>query len=205
MIRDSNPLLHRIQLAAIRLLAERGDTRVSVSDLAIAAGVARGTIYAHVPNPEGLFEEIAAQLSAEMHERVTRSFNGIEDPAHRLAQGIRHFVRRAHDEAHWGRFLSRFGFNNRSLLQLWIGQPMRDLTAGISSGRYVIAPEQLPSVVSAVSGATLGAIFLVLEGHRTWRDAGSETAELLLVALGIERAEARRLATLELPPLPDLD
>jgi AcrR family transcriptional regulator len=197
-------LLQRIQQAALSVFAERGDTHISVSALAAAAGVARGTIYTHVPDPDGLFEEIAGQLSAEMQERVTRSFDGIEDPAHRLAQGIRHFVRRAHEDAPWGRFLSRFGFNNRSLQHLWMGQATKDLMAGIASGRYLITPEQLPTVVAAVTGATLAAISLVLEGHRTWRDAGSETAELMLVALGIGRTEARRLATLELPALPDI-
>ena len=37
---------------------------------------------------------------------------------------------------------------------------------------------------------------------RTWRDMGSDTAELLLRALGLEPAEARSIARSELPPLP---
>jgi hypothetical protein len=41
----------------------------------------------------------------------------------------------------------------------------------------------------------------VLEGHVTWREAGSELAELMLVALGVDRAQARRIARGELPAL----
>jgi hypothetical protein len=45
----------------------------------------------------------------------------------------------------------------------------------------------------------------VLEGHGTWRDVGSDTAELVLVALGVTREEARALARSELAPLPSAD
>jgi hypothetical protein len=42
----------------------------------------------------------------------------------------------------------------------------------------------------------------VLDGYRGWREAGSETAELVLRALGLAPEEARELANAELPPLP---
>jgi len=42
----------------------------------------------------------------------------------------------------------------------------------------------------------------VLDGRGTWRDIGSDCAELMLVALGLARDEARALARSELPPLP---
>jgi hypothetical protein len=42
----------------------------------------------------------------------------------------------------------------------------------------------------------------VCEGEETWRVAGSQTAELILVTLGLERAEAHALASGRLPALP---
>jgi hypothetical protein len=45
-------------------------------------------------------------------------------------------------------------------------------------------------------------MWMVIEGHQTWREAGSSTAELLLRALGIEAAEAQEICTTELPRLP---
>ncbi|MBV8503313.1 MAG: TetR/AcrR family transcriptional regulator [Paucibacter sp.] len=203
-LRTPGPALQRIHAAALKLFAERGDTRVSVNDLALAAGVARGTIYNNVREPEALFEELAAQLGAEMLERVTRSFVGIEDPAQRLAQGVRQFVRRAHEEPHWGRFVSRFAFGSKSLHHIWVGQPVQDLMTGLASGRFDFPEAQMSSVVTLITGATLGAMFQVLEGHRTWRDAGAEAAELLLVALGLPRNEAHALSRAELSPLPVL-
>jgi len=52
-----------------------------------------------------------------------------------------------------------------------------------------------------IGGSVLTAITLVQEGHRTWRDAGSDIAELALRALGLSKDEAKQLATVELPPL----
>ena len=54
-----NQAQRRIHDAAIRLFAEQGNHRVSVSDLAQAAGVARGTIYNNIETPEYLFEQVS--------------------------------------------------------------------------------------------------------------------------------------------------
>lgn len=191
----------QIYRAAMQLFAERGITQLNVTDLAQAAGVARGTIYNNLSNMDALFEDVAANLATDMNARVIRSFSGLEDPAERLAAGMRLYARRAHEERHWGRFLMRFGLSVIALRYLWEGQPMEDLKRGVLLGRYSIPEEQLVSAVSLVAGSTLGAIFLVLEGVKTWRESGSHAAELTLTALGVPRHEARALASRELPPL----
>jgi AcrR family transcriptional regulator len=195
----------RIHAAAMQLFAERGVTRASVSELAAAAGVARGTVYTHVPDVEGLFAEVAARLVEEMSARVAAGFGSVTDPAQRLAIGVRQYIRRAHDEPLWGRFMSRFGLSGPLLQAVRAGQPLADLQAGIDSGRYRIRREQLPAMLGLLAGGTLAAMLPVLGGHATWRTVGSDTAELLLVALGVEPAEARALATAELQPLPRIE
>lgn len=185
----------------MQLFAEKGDTRVTVSELAQAAGIARGTIYNNLESTETLFESVATQLTAEMHRRVTASSIDIADPVLRMACGLRFFVRRAHEEPHWGRFLTRFAFSNASLKAMWSGPPTSDVMAAMAQGRYAIRPEQVVSAIALLAGSGLAAMLLVQDGHRTWRDAGSDAAELVLRALGIPPDEARRLATVELPPL----
>ncbi|KVZ18417.1 TetR family transcriptional regulator [Burkholderia cepacia] len=198
------PIISRIHRAAFELFAQKGETQVSISELAQAAGIARGTVYNHVPSPEALFETVAAQMAEEMHKRVVASFVGITDPAQRLANGIRYFIRRAHEEPHWGRFLSRFAFSDDTLQGLWTGPTMRDVVAGLEQQRYNFRPEQLHSAMAVIAGSALASIVLVLDGHRTWRDAGSDTAELVLRSLGVDNETARRHATAELPPLAEL-
>lgn len=193
----------RIQEAAVQLFAEKGSTQVSMSELAQAAGVARGTVHNNLESTDAFFRQIANDLATEMYDRITASCEGVTDPAQRLGLGIRFYVRRAHEEPHWGRFLLRFAMSEQSMQSLWLGQPTQDLVDGHKSGKYDFRIDQLPSSASFMAGATLGAILLVLEGHRTWRDAGSDAVEFCLKSLGVPREEARRLATMELPPLLD--
>ncbi len=197
-----NQARRRIHVAAMKLFADRGVTKVNISELAAAAGMARGTIYSHVPDIDGLFAAVAAQLAHEMTGRVKAGFDGITDPARRLAFGVRQYIRRAYDEPLWGRFMSRFGLNPVLMQELLASDPAADLQAGIESGRYRIGREQLAAMVGLLAGGTLAAMVPVLDGRSTWRDAGSDTAELLLVALGVAGEEARTIARAELPPLP---
>jgi AcrR family transcriptional regulator len=185
----------------MRLFAERGAMLVTVTDLAQAAGVARGTIYNNLGDLTGLFDLVAAQLALEMNDRVTRAVVGFEDPASRLAVGIRLCLRRAHEEPEWGRFLSRFGYSSEALREIWMGQPLADLREGLALGRYQFPESRLDSVIGLISGATIGAIMSVLEGNKTWRAAGADIAELTLIALGLPRDEARKIAGANLPIL----
>lgn len=199
------PSLKRIQRAAMRLFAEKGVSEVNVKELAEAAGVSRGTIYNNLSSPESLFEGVADQLQSEMHGRISKSFEGIEDPAQRLANGTRLFIRRAHEEPDWGRFVTRFAGSSWALRDMWIAQPGKDLVKGLELRRYQFRREQIQTVLAMISGSTQAAMMLVLEGHKTWREASSDTAELILKALGIEAAEAYAISNQELPPLPIID
>ena len=193
----------KIADAAVRLFAEKGSPQITVAELADAAGVARGTIYNSGHAPERLFEEIAARLADDMHERIAGSTKGPRDPALCLANGLRHFVRQAHDQPHWARFILRFGLFHGTLRGMWEGQPAVDVVNGLESGRYRFNRQQLPSILAMIAGTGLSAMFMVLEGHTTWRDAGSDAAELVLRALGVDPEEARRIARSELLPLAD--
>ena len=190
--------------AAIRLFAEKGSTQVSMSELAQAAGVARGTAHNNLESPDAFFREIASELADEMNDRITMSSEGVSDPTRRLALAIRFYIRRAHEEPDWGRFLLRFAISEQALQAFWLGQPVQDLANGQQSGAFQFRPDQIPSAISFIAGSVLGAILLVLDGHRTWRDAGQDAVEFALRAIGVADQAARDLAISELPPLREL-
>lgn len=193
----------RIHEAAMRTFADRGTADVSLSDVAEAAGLARGTIYNNIPNPENLFAEVAADLSAEMIGRVEATIADIGDPALRLATGLRLFIRRAHEERDWGLFLVRFGMNHDDLQMLLEAPPVRDASLVLRrAGRY--DPEHEKSFVAMLAGTTLAAMSSVITGHQTWRNAGTRTAEFLLVAAGLSQEDARVLSRAGLPDLAEL-
>jgi AcrR family transcriptional regulator len=192
----------RIHEAALRLFADKGSTQLSVRELADAAGLARGTIYNYYGSLEALFEKVAAGVVLEMQQRVSNLLREVDEPAEQLALSLRAAVRRAHEEPHWGRFINRFGVSEQPLQTIWSGPLIVNLQRGVASGRYELAVEQIPAASAHLGAGVLAAMLLVLEGHRTWRAASSDVAELSLRALGLSRAEAQRLAAVELPPLP---
>jgi AcrR family transcriptional regulator len=197
----TTPTDQRISEAAIRLFVEKGTTQLTVSELAQAANVARGTLYRNIGSMADLFDRVVGEFSADLHQRVSASFDGIDDPAARLATGLRLWIRYAYENPTIGRFAVRFGLSEESLRAVMSGPPMRDINAGVAAGRYDLGSLSVDSIASMVLGATVSAMWMVLEGHQTWREAGSATAELVLRAMGIQAAEAREIAMTELPRL----
>jgi AcrR family transcriptional regulator len=191
----------RINQAAVRLFVQKGATQLTVSELAAEANVARGTLYRNVGSMDDLFDRVVADFSADLHRRVSDSFDGIDDPAARLATGVRMWIRYGHDNPELGRFIVKFGLAEGALRSVMVGPTMSDVMNGIDAGRYVITRADGESVAALIMGSTISAMWLVLEGHQTWRDAGSATAELLLRALGIAVGDARDIARRELPQL----
>lgn len=197
----TTPTDQRISEAAIRLFVEKGTTQLTVSELAQAANVARGTLYRNIGSMADLFDRVVGEFSADLHQRVSASFDGIDDPAARLATGLRLWIRYAYENPTIGRFAVRFGLSEESMRAVMTGPPMRDINAGVAAGRYDLGSLSVDSIASMVLGATVSAMWMVLEGHQTWREAGSATAELVLRAMGIQIVEAREIAMAELPRL----
>ncbi|MBV8979167.1 MAG: TetR/AcrR family transcriptional regulator [Alphaproteobacteria bacterium] len=197
----TGPARSRIYNAALRLFAENGGSAVTVSGLADAAGIARGTIYNNVDEPRNLLGEVAAALSREMLLRTEATMRGFADPAARIATGLRLFVRRASEDRDWGRFMVQFSLSHVALRGIMHGPPSRDIAHAIEAGRFKFAAAQATAFLTMLSGTTIAAMNAVIRGEQTWRDAGSDAAELVLRAAGIPAAEARRIATSELAPL----
>lgn len=201
-LQHMRPTRRRIHRAALQLFVQKESIQLTVSELATAAGVARGTVYNQLGGERALFEDVAAQLVQEMSESFDTVFEGVEDPAERMAIGIRLYVRRAHEDPDWGRFVVRFAFNRGPMERLWAGGPGENLRTGIQARRYALGRQQVRTMLGMIVGGVLSAMAAVSEGEETWRVAGCATAELVLCALGIERTEAHILARAPLPPLP---
>lgn len=191
----------RINDAAMRLFAERGTPDVPVSDVAAAAGIARGTLYRNVGSISELYDQVRAQVAAELHQRNVDVMDaaGITDPPHRLATGTRLIVRIAHEDPSMAKFLVRFAMSDESFRELVSGPPMQDINAGIATGRYSTQPGEEVSIASMLLGTVVSAMWLVLEGHQGWRQAGTGAAQLALRALGVSPEEASELAQTPLP------
>ncbi len=179
--------------------------QVAVSDLAKEAGLSRGTIYNNVENPDALFSQVCDLLYLELRQNARASDADVTDPALRLALITRKIIRRVHEEPEWGRFVAHFGMVDPRLGKFWGKLPNELLRAGLDSGRFSFRPDMIHSITALGGGAVMGATSMVIRGMATWRKSGSDTAELLLRAIGVPPDEAQALAHVEFDPLPRLD
>jgi len=191
----------RIHAAAIRLFAERGSAEVTMSELAAEAAVARGTLYRNVESMDRLYEQVRLDLAAALHARNVRVMDavGITDAPARLATATRLLVKLAHDDPPTARFVVRFGLADETLREVLSGPPLQDVADGVAAGRYVVGSVSELSIASMLMGTVIGAMWMVLEGHQGWREAGAGAAELVLRALGVSAEEARELVGAPLP------
>jgi AcrR family transcriptional regulator len=182
--------------AAVRLFARQDAGATSLVDLAAEADVAHGTVYNYFRNREEMIEAVAAGLADELSEHVTALSAGIDDPARRLAVGVRTFVQRALASPDWGRVLLRlntFAPHLRAPLALNV---LRDLRAGRRGGCFRFGSEA--GALDLVIGSTLAAMRSAVEGRaRPGHDR--DIAQLVLRGLGVDARTAERLASSPMP------
>lgn len=189
----------------MRLFTEKGGQQIAVSELASAAGVARGTIYKNIDSIDDLFIQVSAELQREMHQHVRDSLTGIDDPALRLSMGVRLFIRRVHEEPDWGRFVTRFAYSSASVDNFLAGQAVQDLLRGIELQRYSVDHDRLQGVVALIAGTAMTSMFFVSEGYRSWREASEDASHLILSSLGVTAEEITAINKHKLPNLTPME
>lgn len=181
----------RIVAAAERLMRERGVEAVTVQDITDAADIGHGTFYLHFKTKGEVLRPVIEQLADRLHQRVDHWTHGSEDPAFRLATGIRFAVRSIAEDPLWNWYVFQSGTPFRRLAEGMGAPPVEDMKRGVASGRFSVS--DLRATWSFVDGALIGVISALNRGVLD-DDAAETTAELVLRSLGIAMDEAALLA-----------
>jgi AcrR family transcriptional regulator len=188
----------RLLGTAIRLGAEKGPASISIDDVIVGAEVSRGSFYKYFASTDALVREVAMQITNELIRMAEPLVLGLDDPAERVACGIRVVSRTAIDHPVVAGFIVRLGWPDVRQPDILLDFLRRDLNAGIRQRRFVRMPITL--ALNTVVGAVIGATHCMLDADCE-RDFAEQTAAAALRALGIEAGEARRLSTRRLPPV----
>jgi AcrR family transcriptional regulator len=188
----------RLLASAMRLVADKGPAATSIDDVISTAEVSRGTFYKYFPSPDALVRELAIAIANEligMAEPVVLSY---DDPAERVASGIRLVARLAIDHPLAATFLVRLGWPDARGPNMLLDFVERDLRAGIQQGRFMRMPIAL--ALNIVTGTVLGATHRMLEpGCES--DFAEQSAAAALRALGLDTKSAERIARSPLKPV----
>ncbi|MFI8823516.1 TetR/AcrR family transcriptional regulator [Streptomyces sp. NPDC053431] len=186
--------------AARRILAETGDTSVSIQAIAERADVGFGSFYNHFDSKTELFEAAVQDALEEFGQTFDENLAGIDDPAELVATGFRLSARMAESHPELMQVLRRRGLGHIHSDNGLSRRARRDIEVGMASGRFT-------AVDPAVALSALGGTLLSLVELRFARpdvdgdDAAVNLAEMVLRMLGVPPDDAHEVAR---RPLPDL-
>lgn len=188
----------RLLSSALQLVAAKGPSSTSIDDVIAAAGVSRGTFYKYFPSPEALVQELALEVAKDLVYLADPVVQQRDDPAERVARGIRLVCRLALHHPLAAAFLVQLGWPDTQGPNLLLAFVRRDIEEGLKRGRFRAMP--LPLALNMVSGAVIGAIHCMLKpGCKP--DFAEMTAAAALRALGVAGKTAEALAYKLLEPV----
>ena len=180
----------RIVESAEKLMRERGVEAVTVEHITDAAHVGHGTFYLHFDTKAEVLRPVIDRLAARIHERVDRLTEGREDPALRLATGIRIALQSISADPLWHWYVFQSGTPFRRLAEGMGAPPVEDMNRGIAVGRFLVS--NLRATWSFIDGALIG----VLSSAKPVEGGAEIAAELVLRSLGVAPEEAALIARL---------
>ena len=182
--------------SALQLVAKQGPAATSIDQVIQAAEVSRGTFYKYFDTPDALFDELSLELANEMIRMAEPEVVRIEDPAQRVATGLRLVIQMATSNKEVAGFLVRLGWPEVSSRPVLVEFVQRDLEEGMRKGRFLDMPVRL--ALNIVSMTVIGTVHLML-APRPPKDLAAQAVASALRALGVSQKEAARLAAAELP------
>ncbi|MGW8951917.1 TetR/AcrR family transcriptional regulator [Streptomyces sp. NPDC055709] len=184
--------------AARQILAESGDAGASIRAIAERADVGFGSFYNHFTCKPDLFDAAVVDALEEYAQAVYERMRRLDDPAERVAGGVRFSARMAESHPEIMRILC-----HSELGRIWAGHGLaprakRDVEQGIASGRFTVVD---PAVaLTVLNGSLLALLELWLNQPEADSDQAAGTmAEMLLCVLGLPPDEAREVAWRPLP------
>lgn len=188
----------RLTVAAMVVFSERGVEASVIDDITTLAGVSRGTFYNYFQSNEEVLRAVAIAMGEELMQIVIPLVEAQDDPAERVATGVRSWLRLIGDNPQLARFFRRAGlYVLEADTQIRRDLP-RDLIAGMQAGRFTIDKLELGFVL--VSGTVLATINTLVQGP-LFPNMEDEVAERILLSLGVDAEESRRIAHMPLARL----
>ncbi|MFF4963287.1 TetR/AcrR family transcriptional regulator [Streptomyces sp. NPDC001222] len=184
--------------AARTILAESGDTSVSIRTIAELADVGFGSFYNHFTGKPDLFDAAVADALGEYTQAIEERLHGLDDPAERLAGGVRLSARMAGAHPEIMRILRHSGLGRICAGRGLAPRARHDVEQGMASGRFTVIDPVV--VLVALNGSMLALLELWFTHPDVDHGQASDSmAEMLLHMLGLSADDARDIARRPLP------
>lgn len=182
--------------AALRLFARKEVGEVALLEVASEAEVASGTIYNYFRTRDEVVEAVGIALADEFAETIALLSHNVDSGARRLSIGVRMFIRRAMADPDWASAVIRVVHFDQAIRSKIASHVLADLRAGAEEGMFSYPDEGI--ALDLVVSCAVGGMRAVVEG-RGVEHHDSKVVEMLIKALGVTPARARKLAEQPLP------
>jgi AcrR family transcriptional regulator len=180
--------------AGQRLLSDRSADAVSIDEIVQVAKVSKGSFYTHFADKQALVSEVTRTIRLSVEGAVTRVNADVDDSARRVARAVCVYLRHAIEDPERAGVLLTPQLAQASLLAALNKGVVEDLSAGMAAGRF--RTQSLEAGVLLVLGVAQLGLARVAQDPRPDLAAtlAQQIGAMLLCGLGIENAEAQRLA-----------
>ncbi|WP_244222571.1 TetR/AcrR family transcriptional regulator [Cupriavidus lacunae] len=189
----------RLIESAMIVFAQRGVGASVIPEVIASAGVSQGSFYNYFRTNEDLLAAVGDALSHDMVQMIESVVGDIEEPALRVATGIRLYLHLARSYPVVAQFLSGTGLllvsNKSAAVYEYLPS---DIKEGLKTGTFDEASADV--ALDMVAGAGLIAVHRMAKG-RTTRDYPERIVRALLRSLGVPASSAVRLTSAPLPKL----
>lgn len=188
----------RLVESAVLAFARKGADASVISEVTLEAGVSRGTFYNYFPSNADLLIAAKEALGAELKDLVDARVAGIDDPAARIATGMRLIMGAARDHPLFGRFVARIGLQTVGPGSLIYDALAPFVAEGVAQGRFAAAP--MVAALDMIAGIAAAGVTR-MSAQNGPPDHADHVAASILRGLGVAPPEALALATAPLAPL----
>lgn len=182
--------------AALRIYAQKGVGELALNELAEKANVSNGTVYNYFRSKEEVLEAVGLELAEDLSRQISVLSESIENGAHRVSIGIRIFLRKAEQDADWGRSVIRVFQLDRGMRSAVAANLRKDLQLGKMQKQFTYECEA--SAMTLVASVTIGAMTTIVDGLAV-PNLERIMVKMVLMGLGMSASKADKIIALGLP------
>lgn len=186
----------RLVESAMLVFAEKGIGASVIQDVVLAAKVSQGTFYNYFRTNEELLIGIGEELNNELMSLIEAEVSQLDDPAQRMATGLRLYLHTARSFPLFARFVSTAGLNGVGPNSMIYEFLPPHIEKGIARGVFANLP--IDVALDLIAGTSMAAIVRIV-ADATRPEYPEQIVATILRGLGLTAGEAsHRVAT----PLP---
>lgn len=175
----------------MRVIAEKGPSGLSVSDIAAASGLSRGAFYNYFPQPDDLLEAVAGKIRQDLYQAGEQAIAAAEDPPEQLARACLTYLRMGLSDPVWGWVWLQLDLSSKAPARLLTEGFESLFLRGVAAGRFHAAD---PAAAAAVAfGGMRMAARVVLTSREPPPNLAHDTVKIVLIGLGLSEPGAAQV------------